>query len=233
MFSNRYIIIYSVVMVLIVAAALTVVAVQLKPAQENNIRVEKMRNILKAANIESTTKDAEQMYKKYINETKVVNIKGETVTGVDAFGVDLKKESEKEINKRSFPIFICHTDQGDTLYIFPLLGKGLWGPIWGYLALSSDLKTIKGAMFDHKGETPGLGAEIETKAFQQEFIGKSIFDSTGKFVSVKVMKGGAPKEDANAVDAISGGTITSRGLQNMLATCLQQYVAFFDQIQKK
>jgi Na+-transporting NADH:ubiquinone oxidoreductase subunit C len=220
-------------MVLIVAAALTVVAVQLKPAQDNNVRVEKMRNILTAANIESTVENAAELFNKFINETKVVNAQGEAITGVDAFDIDLKKESEKSTEKRNLPIYICHTEKGDTLYIFPLLGKGLWGPIWGYISLSSNLSEIKGAMFDHKGETPGLGAEIDTREFQQQFFGKSIFDTTGKFVSVKVMKGGAPDDDLNAVDAISGGTITSHGLQDMIEHSLQQYNAFFEIHKKK
>ncbi len=107
-------------------------------------------------------------------------------------------------------------------------GKGLWGPIWGYIALSEDFNAIYGANFDHKSETPGLGAEINEQWFQDMFKGKNIFNEQGKFVSVEVMKGGAPDDAAHAVDAISGGTITSNGLENMIMDCLAPYQAYFE-----
>ncbi len=112
----------------------------------------------------------------------------------------------------------------------PVRGKGLWGPIWGYMALESDLNTISGAVFDHKGETPGLGAEINTDWFQEPFTGKTIFDESGKFVSITVVKGGADPSDPHGVDGISGGTITSKGLEEMLADCLAGYVNHFQEI---
>ena len=105
-------------------------------------------------------------------------------------------------------------------------GVGLWGPIWGNIAFESDFNTIAGATFDHKGETPGLGAEINTSWFEDEFKGKTIFDEQGKFVSVNVVKGGAGENAPHAVDAISGGTITSNGVKDMLLTGLDNYVPY-------
>ncbi len=230
MFSNRYIIIYSAIMVLVVAAALTVVAVQLRPAQQYNQRVEKMQSILASAHIESTVKNAEDLYNKYITTAFVINEAGDKEANANAFETDLSKENSKAVAERHLPVFVCINDSGSLYYILPMRGKGLWGPIWGYMAFSSDLKIIVGAMFDHKGETPGLGAEIDTDKFEDQFIGKSIFNEQGEFVSVKVVKGGAPDGDTHAVDAISGGTITSKGLEDMIRDGLSPYQNFFQQI---
>ena len=106
-------------------------------------------------------------------------------------------------------------------------GKGLWGPIWGFIALKDDMNTISGAVFDHKAETPGLGAEISLDWFQEPFIGKTIFEGNN-LVSINVVKGGAPIDDMHSVDGISGGTITSDGLADMLAERFEQYLPFFN-----
>lgn len=227
MHSNKYIFIYSSVMVIVVAVALTVVAVVLKPAQENNIRIEKMQNILAAANISSTAKDAESLYKKYVTEDLAVNSKGDVVAGIKAFEVNLEIENKLPAEKRALSIFICTLDNGEKNYVVPIRGKGLWGPVWGYVAFKSDFNTIAGAVFDHKSETPGLGAEINTPAFEVKFKEKKIFDETGKYVSVKTIKGGAQKTDLHGVDAISGGTLTSNGISNMLQDGLGLYVEYF------
>jgi len=222
-----YIFTYSIVMVLLVAITLTVVAVQLKPAQDNNIRIEKMQNILSSINIKTTPKDAEEFYKKYIVETIVINDKGEVQTNIKAFDVDLAAEIKKmDKSKRLLPVYIAKMEDGSTAKILPMRGKGLWGPIWGYISVKEDLSTVIGTMFDHKGETPGLGAEISLEIFQKQFIGKKILDEGGKFVSIKVQKGGAPKNDLHAVDAISGGTITSNGVTAMLSDCLSLYASY-------
>ncbi|PIP53946.1 MAG: NADH:ubiquinone reductase (Na(+)-transporting) subunit C [Bacteroidetes bacterium CG23_combo_of_CG06-09_8_20_14_all_32_9] len=232
MHSNKYIFLYSSAMVILVAVALTVVAVQLKPAQKNNIRIEKMQNILAAANINSTTKDAEILFKKFITEDVVVNSKGEIINGEQAFPVNLELETKKPPEKRLLPVFICTKENGEKNYIVPLRGKGLWGPIWGYVAFKKDFNTIAGAMFDHKSETPGLGAEINTSAFRQQFKEKQIFDALGKYMPVRTVKGGAKKNDLHGVDAITGGTLTSNGLSNMLQDGLSVYVEYFNK-QKK
>lgn len=232
MFSNRYIFIYSAVMVVIVAIALTIVAVLLKPKQEYNQRVEKMQNILISVHIESTPKNAEELYKKYITESLVVNSKGDVKEGVNAFEVEMQLENKKKSEEKNLPIFICNNEQGQKYYIVPVRGKGLWGPIWGYVSFKEDLNTIVGAQFGHKGETPGLGAEINTPKFQDEFVNKTILNDDGSFVSVMVVKGGAPDSDIHGVDAISGGTITSKGLEAMLRDCIKEYTVYFSKIRK-
>ena len=123
-------------------------------------------------------------------------------------------------------MFICNKE-GKSFYIIPVRGKGLWGPIWGYLCLEGDMNTIYGASFGHKSETPGLGAEIETEKFQKEFTGKKIFDASGNFVSVKVIKGGAAPTNLHGVDAISGATITSDGVTEMFKRTLNNYIPYF------
>lgn len=233
MHSNRYIFIYSSVMVVLVAVALTVVAVQLKPTQENNIRVEKMQNILASVNIDSDVKNAETLYNKYITQDLVLNSKGEIIEGVKAFNVELVVENKKPIAERKLPLYICTKESGEKLYIVPLRGKGLWGPVWGYISFKSDYNSVAGSMFDHKGETPGLGAEINTKAFQNQYINKQIFDVNGTFVSISTIKGGAKEEDLHGVDAISGGTITSTGVTNMLKDGIVLYEAYFKNQQSK
>ena len=130
-----------------------------------------------------------------------------------------------------FPLFVFEKE-GNTYYVIPVRGKGLWGPIWGYLALQGDMNTVYGASFGHKGETPGLGAEIETEIFQQQFVGKKILDESGRFVSVKVIKGGAAPDDVHGVDAVSGGTITSNGVTEMLSRTVSSYIPYFKSLTK-
>ena len=225
-FSNTYIYTFSVIMVVIVALLLSLAAMQLKPFQDKNIEVEKKQNILASVRITSTPKDAVDLYAKYITETFVINNKGEKVEG-DAFSVDLKSELSKPAAERKLPVFVATLDNGSKSYVIPLRGTGLWGPIWGYISLEPDMNTIYGTLFDHQGETPGLGAEIATSWFQEPFRGKTIFNNSTDFVSIKVLKGGAPKDDPHAVDAISGGTITSKSLEAMLDSCLVQYKTYF------
>jgi len=219
-------------MVIIVAIALTIVAVQLKPRQVFNQKVEKMQNILASVNIESTPKNAEELYKKYIKESLVVDNKGEIKQGINAFEVELQLENKKKPEERNLAVFVCINDKNEKYYVVPVRGKGLWGPIWGYVSFKENLNTVEGTMFGHKGETPGLGAEIETSIFQKQFENKSIIDDKKEFVSIKVVKGGASKTDIHGVDAISGGTITSKGLEAMLRDCLKEYIAYFSKIRK-
>ena len=158
---------------------------------------------------------------------------GDVTEDSTAFYIDLKTEIAKSSNEMNLPLFEC-TKKGknniDTLlYIIPVLGKGLWGPIWGYIALEEDLNTIYGASFAHKAETPGLGSEIDQKWFQAPFVGKTIFDKSGKLVSIIIEKGGAKPGDNHAVDAISGGTITSKALEETIKDCLTNYETYFNQ----
>jgi Na+-transporting NADH:ubiquinone oxidoreductase subunit C len=219
-------------MVVIIAIALTVVAVKLKPAQQFNEKVEKMQNMLTSVNIESTPKNAQDLYNKYIKESLVVNSKGDIIPNVNAFEINMQIENKKKSEDKQLPVFICTNDKNEKLYIVPLRGKGLWGAIWGYVSFKEDLNTIAGTQFGHKSETPGLGAEIDTRNFQQQFENKKIFDEKNEFVSIFVAKGGAPDGNEHAVDAIAGGTITSKGLEAMLKDCIQEYVPYFKKIKK-
>ncbi len=227
MHSNKYILVYSTIMVVLVAVSLTFVAVGLKPMQEDNIRIEKMQNILASVRINVTPKEAIATYQKYITRVIVINNQGKIVEGSDGFTIDMALELKKPADQQNLPVFIATLDDGKMYSIVPVRGKGLWGPIWGYIALTEDFNTIFGVTFDHKGETPGLGAEINTDWFEKPFEGKQIFDQQGSFTSVRVEKGGAKPGDIHAVDAISGGTITSKGLEKMLLDCLASYEVYF------
>ncbi|MDY0101537.1 MAG: NADH:ubiquinone reductase (Na(+)-transporting) subunit C [Lentimicrobium sp.] len=246
MYSNGYIFRYASIMVILVAAVLSAAAILLQPAQERNVKIEKIQDILKSANIESTPANAEELYAKYIVKEIVINAGGEEV-GIyangsfekgdrRAFDIDLKSELKaksdlaqgKAAAQPVFPLFVAQKDN-EEIYIIPLRGVGLWGPIWGNIALKSDLNTIEGVTFGHKGETPGLGAEIATPIFTVQFPSKTIFDENGTFTSIIVVKGGVANSNldpAHGVDAISGGTITSNGVSDMLKTNLENYVPF-------
>ncbi|MGB8357411.1 MAG: NADH:ubiquinone reductase (Na(+)-transporting) subunit C [Bacteroidales bacterium] len=230
-FSNKYIFIFSVVMVVAVAILLSLTALLLQPRQAINVEVEKKMNILSSINVASTKENAEELYDKHIRESFVINTDGNRIPGVNAFTVSLHAEQKKPLAEQYLPVFIAVDDNGDTLQVFPIEGKGLWGPIWGYVSLKDDLETIAGVTFDHKGETPGLGAEINTTAFESQFINKSLYES-GNFVSVKVVKGGAVPGDRHQVDAISGGTITSKGLEAMIYDGLVKYEKYLSQNRK-
>lgn len=229
--SNKATFLFSSVMVVIIAILLSLTAISLAPYQAKNIRIEKMKNILTSVAVHAETAETEKLYNQYITQQIVLNNKGEEVKGsVAAFDIDLKKELDKiktgKTDEQLFPLFICKKE-GKTFYIVPVRGKGLWGPIWGYISLEADMNTIYGASFAHKSETPGLGAEIETEKFQQQFVGKKIFDESGDFVSVTVIKGGASPDDMHGVDAISGATITSKGVSEMFKRTLSNYIPYF------
>lgn len=222
---NTYTFIYASVMVVLVAAILASVAMALKPLQTKNTEIEKKQDILTSVNIESTAGNASKLYEEKILKQYVVNSKGEIIEGVDVFNIDLKKEKAKRQEEQLLPVFECDTGEG-IKYIFPLRGTGLWGPIWGYISLNNDMNTIYGATFDHQGETPGLGAEISTKSFQSTFKGKKLFDLSGNLISITVKKSGQPAPEDYSVDGISGGTVTSKGLEKMLFDDLNSYKEF-------
>lgn len=224
--SNRYIFIYASVMVIAVALVLSTAATLLRPLQERNMRIEKMQNILSTIGISSPRGEAIELFEEYIIETKVLNNKGEEIEG-DAFEVDLQDENRKPVEERQLPLYVAELDD-ELYYIIPVRGNGLWGAIWGYLSFLGDMTTVAGANFDHASETPGLGAEIADPPFQNQFEGKKIFDESGEFQSITVVKGGAPSGDPHAVDGISGGTITSNGVTAMLRNGLQVYKPYFE-----
>lgn len=227
---NSYTFTFSAILVIVVGALLAFASESLKPMQKENVRIEKMQNILASVKIESTADDANDKFNKFIIEQIVLNAEGNKVesSDVSAFDVDVIKEYRTvPAEDRNYPLFVFE-EGGKQKYIVPLAGKGLWGPIWGYVAFEEDMNTIYGSTFDHKTETPGLGAEINQDEFQNKFIGKAIFDDNGKFVSIEVKKGGSDvKGNPHAVDGISGGTITSNGVGEMIERTLNIYVPYF------
>lgn len=221
-FSNRYIFLFSSVMVIVVATLLSLAATLLQPRQLKNLELEKKKSMLESINVPSTRETTENLYDKYISDGFVLNSKGEVVDGVEAFDVVLRVEQRKPIEQQYLPVFKAASDKGDKLTIIPVQGTGLWGPIFGYISIEEDMNTIYGVTFDHTKETPGLGAEINTIEFESMFPGKKLYESD-KFVSIGVIKGGAKPGDLHGVDAISGGTITSKGLEDMLQECIVKY----------
>ena len=218
---------FTTIMVIIVSALLSIAYIKLKPYQDRNIELEKKQNILSSVGITVDRDNAEAKYSIYIKSEIVLNNKGEEVEG-SAFDVDLGKEIKKDVNTQLLPLFISEVD-GATRYIIPLRGKGLWGPIWGFIALEDDVNKVYGAVFDHEKETPGLGAEINTPIFQEPFAGKTIFEGE-MFTPIKVIKGGPKEGDMHAVDGISGGTITSNGVSDMLSERLNMYLPYFNKM---
>ncbi len=218
---------FTTIMVIIVSALLSIAYIKLKPYQDRNIELEKKQNILSSVGITVDRDNAEAKYSTYIKSEIVLNNKGEEVEG-SAFDVDLGKEIKKDVNTQLLPLFISEVD-GATRYIIPLRGKGLWGPIWGFIALEDDLNKVYGAVFDHKKETPGLGAEINTPMFQDPFAGKTIFEGE-VFTPIKVIKGDPKEGDMHGVDGISGGTITSNGVSDMLSERLSMYLPYFNKM---
>ena len=226
--SNTYTIIYASVLVLVVGVVLSVVYQALRPKQIENIDNDTKRQILAAARITpSEGHSIADLYAEHIKSSYIVDMAGKkTDSGVDPFKVNIGLESKKEASERLLPVFECTTDNG-MKYIVPVYGAGLWGPIWGYVAFDDNGDTIYGAYFAHQGETPGLGAEIEKPAFSSQFDGKNIFSPDGVFESVAVAKKGQEPAGRPYVHAISGGTITSQGVQKMLSSSLEPYTNFF------
>jgi len=229
MFSNSYIIRFVLVMCVIVAVVLAFMSSGLSEIHTKNEAVFNKRAILtsvkpflpKELNAMSDT-EVEALFKDRIQQ-KVVKLDGSEVDGVMAEQVDMAKEKKKPEAERNLPLFIYQADDGKSYYILAVRGSGLWDEIWGNIALQDDFNTIAGTSFDHKGETPGLGAEIkDNPAFPAQFVGKKLLDESGNFVSIKVVKGGV-SDGVHEVDAISGSTITCNGVQEMLKRGLGYY----------
>ena len=242
MYSNGYIFRYAAILVIIAAALLSTAAMLLKPFQERNMAIEKMGGILASAQIEDVTTDEMiTEFNKYVTEAILVNQDGQVIEtetndhkeNGSAFKINMKEQLYKKTKGLPFelPLYKINNN-GQVIYIFPLYGTGLWGPIWGNIAMSDDLNTIVGVTFDHKGETPGLGAEITTDDFTNQFKDKKIFNDNNQFTSILVVKGGVrtlPKDQQiHGVDAISGGTITSNGVNDMLKNVLESYLPFIE-----
>lgn len=221
--SNAYIIIYTVVMVVIVGALLAFLATSLKPQQDANVLNEQKVSIMKAfGEADANFDEVVTMGRLVGNEFVAVNTedKADVQAVFDLLG-NRKALAEAEDN---LPIFQLEKD-GATKYVLPIVGKGLWGDIWGYVALqqTEDNVVITGIVMDHAGETPGLGAEIATPHVQSKFEGKALYNEAGEF-AVRMQKGGAQNE--HQVDAITGGTKTCDGVNAMLETSIGKYESF-------
>jgi len=226
--SNAYTYTFATVMVVLVAVLLSGASLGLKSKQASNISQEKKQSILASIGIEVDRSESDAAFGEYIKQS--LTLQGGTVVSEDAsaaFDIDMAAAIKAGNMDRSVPLYVAEKE-GDTYYIIPMRGKGLWGPVWGYLALESDGNTVVGATFDHKSETPGLGAEITTPMFTDQFPGKKISEA-GVFKSISVVKAGTSAGDY-AVDGISGGTITSNGVNDMLTDCLAPYAEYFKNI---
>lgn len=242
---NSYTILFAIVMVLVVGSILAYLATSLKPKIDVNKELEKQQNILYALGVNendkksvafvSTDRVAEE-FNKYI--LKQLIIQGNDVRVDDkAYLIDIKKEqasAKKSSYKRKLPLFIGVKDN-KVSYIVPIRGKGLWDAIWGYIAMDKNM-TITGVFFDHKGETPGLGANINQRFFMDDFIGENLLNSSGKFAGINVSKSNADPVNVdkydNEVDAIAGATITGDGVAAMIRSELKVYSSYFVNFKK-
>ena len=229
--SNSYTFIFATLMVLIVASTLAFTASSLKSLQEDNVRKEKMQNILSTIGIQTDREKAEQLYKNYINASLALDHTGNIDKTVDAFQIKLNSEIKKPANEQRFPLYKALVDNTN-YYIIPLRGSGLWDAIWGYIALKSDINNIQGAVFDHKAETAGLGAEITQQWFMNRFKDEKVFNSSGELVGINVSKTNNDPKDLDKsdheVDAISGATITGDGVTEMIVERLTHYLPYFN-----
>lgn len=220
--SNVYTIVYASVMVILVAIILAFTSQSLRDTQKKNEDIDKMMQILRSIRVQTTAADAVAKYNELIKESFLVTPDGQKVDG-DAFGTDVAKAFDG--HAAGLPVFVANVD-GQTKYILALRGNGLWGPIWGYISLDENKNTVYGTDFSHQGETPGLGAEIAKPTFSREFYGKKIFNNAGDFQSIAIVKPGKTAEGKDYVDGISGGTITSQGVDHMLYESLKAYLKF-------
>jgi Na+-transporting NADH:ubiquinone oxidoreductase subunit C len=242
--SNGYTMMFAVIMVFVVGSLLAFLASSLKPAIKENERIEKQQNILYAMGVNEndasnanfvSTKIAGAEFKKYIKKQLV--LEGNKVSeSQDAYLIDVKKQqaNAKDGKVRKLPLFVGEKE-GKTFYVAPIRGKGLWDAIWGYISMDENM-VVQGAYFDHKGETPGLGANIKQRYFMDDFIGEHLMTEAGVFKGITVKKGNndAVNEDKTdyEVDAIAGATITGDGVSAMIKKDLSLYVSYFKNLKK-
>ena len=226
--ANSYIIMYSCLMVIIVAFLLAFVSSALKPTQDINVALDKKKQVLAALNIRGLGNDeSAAKYAEVVQADAIIDADGNTVEegtqGGENAGFKLGSADYKE---GRLALYVCNVD-GQKKYVVPVYGMGLWGPIWGYIAVNEDGKTVFGAYFNHDSETAGLGAEIkDSKAWQDKFAGKTIYDAQGTPV-LKVLKASEVKDPRTQVDAVTGATLTSNGVSDMLLEGFGKYRKFF------
>ncbi len=216
--SNAYIIIYSVVMVVVVAVLLAVTSLSLQSRQNENMLNEKRQQIVKALGENPETAS----YADVVAEAVMLDKSGKAISGKSEADIfEALNDLTASFEAGEFPIFKAANGS----VVIPVYGAGLWGPVWGYIALEPDMNTVKGIVMDHSGETPGLGAEITTDKVQSSFVGKTIFEGN-ELVSVTMRKGGATNN--HEVDAISGGTKTCDGVNEMIKSGLTDYLPYLN-----
>lgn len=240
---NSYTIFFAIIMVIVVGALLAFLASSLKPRIAENQRLEKQQNILYAMGVNDndetsanfvSTEEAPELFEKFIKKQLVIQ-DGKVSENDQAYLIDVKKEqaNAKAGKPRRLPLFVGEKDD-KTYYIAPIRGKGLWDAIWAYVAMDENM-VVLGAYFDHKAETPGLGANIKQRYFMDDFIGEHLM-SNGKFKGIDVAKGNAdPKNEDktdNEVDAIAGATITGDGVSAMIRSDLKLYVPYFETLKQ-
>ena len=227
--SNSYTIIYSAVIVVIVAFLLAFVFQALKPMQDANVALDKKKQILNSLNIRDlSNEEADAKYKEVVIADEVIDEKGKIVEAGTLGGekAGFKLES-KDYKAGKLALYICKVN-GSRKYVIPVYGMGLWGPISGYIALNEDKATVYGAYFNHESETAGLGAEIKDNvAWQEKFQGKKVFTSgDDKTIALGVEKN--VTDPATQVDAVTGATLTSNGVRDMLHEALGKYLTFLN-----
>lgn len=237
--STGYIYTFAIILVGVVALLLAGLSEGLKDLQNENVMDEKRKFILKAAGImdreASLSKDeVKTKFNEALISDAVLSFDGSALKeeGVTAFGLDIVKEYKSSPNKedRKYPIFALKGTDGKTKFVIPMAGKGLWGPVWAYVSVDADGNSITGAVFDHKSETPGLGAEIKDgEYFWRQFDadkGKKIMDANGEYQGISAIKGGGTSKNPHGIDAIAGATITSVGVGEMLKNSFAVYVNY-------
>ena len=231
--SDIYAIIYSAVVVVIVAFLLAGVSSILKPMQDANVELDKKKQILASLN-ERELADVAATYDELIVADPIINAAGEVVANVGGF--DVKND---DVNENKLPLYVAKVkvgeDEYETKYIVPMTGNGLWGGIWGYIALNDDCNTIYGVYFSHASETPGLGAEIAADKFQNGFtmdkdgnpVVKKVYDEEGN-VALSVEKGKGKASAEYHIDAVSGATLTCNGVDDMFKRKLAPYYNYLN-----
>ena len=225
---NSYIIIYSAVLVIVVAFLLAYIFQALKPMQDVNVALDKKKQILAALNIrELGDVESAEKYKEVVKADMIVDANAQVVEAGEQGGENAAfKLNSADYKAGKLAVYDCEVD-GKKKYVIPVYGMGLWGPIWGYIALDDDKNTVFGAYFNHDSETAGLGAEIkDSKAWQDQFIGKKIFSADGQKIAIAVKKKSDVKNPASESDAVTGATLTSDGVSLMLQDCFAKYVNF-------
>ncbi len=231
--SNLYTFLFVGIMVIGIASILAFTSQTLKPMQKENVKNEKMQNILSTVGINVSREEAKDLYSKYITQELALKIDGTVNSSINPFSdLNLAKEIKKDYSDQHFPLYIAEIDS-EKYYIIELRGVGLWDAIWGYMSLKSDFNTINGVSLITKWNC-SLGAEITKDWFKESFINEKVFNSDGKLVGVTVLKGnndpGNSDKDDHEVDAISGSTITGDGVTNMIVERLNNYLPYLEKL---